>query len=57
MVRPLRFGRNLTVPSSIAIKHQLLTLWLKAQAAKEAAEAAANDIGLASASRRRDAIG
>jgi hypothetical protein len=57
MVRPLRLGRNLTVPSSIAIKHQLPTLWLKAQAAKEAAEAAASDIGLASASRRRDAIG
>ena len=56
MVRPLRFGRKLTVPSTVEIKHQLLMLWLKDQMAKEAAEAAVNDIGSATASRRRDAI-
>ena len=55
--RPLRFGRKLTVPSTVEIKHQLLTLWLKDQVAKETAEAAANDVGPAAASRRRDAIG
>lgn len=32
------------VPSTIEIKHQLLTLWLKDEVAKEAAAAAANDI-------------
>jgi hypothetical protein len=56
MVRPLRFGRKLTVPSTVEIKHQLLMLWLKDQMAKEAAEAAVNDIGSATAARRRDAI-
>jgi hypothetical protein len=56
-VRPLRFGRKLTLPSTIQINHQLLTLWLKDQVAKEAAEAAAKDIGPAIGSRRRDAIG
>lgn len=56
MVRPLRFGRKLTVPSTVEIKHQLLMLWLKDQVAKEAAEAAVNDIGSATAARRRDAI-
>jgi len=56
MVRPIRFGRKLKTPSTVEIKHQLLTLWLKDQMAKEAAEAAANDIRPA-ASRRRDAVG
>jgi hypothetical protein len=55
MVRPLRFGRKLTLPSTVEIKHQLLMLWLKEQVAKEAAEAA--DIRLATASRGSDAIG
>ena len=52
-MRPLRFGRKLTVPSTTEIKHQLLALWLKDQVAKEAAEAAANnnDTVLAAASR------
>jgi hypothetical protein len=30
------------VPSTVEIKHQLLTAWLKDQVAKEAAEAAAS---------------
>jgi hypothetical protein len=57
MVRLLRFGRKLTVPSTIEIKHQLLMLWLKDQVAKEAAEAVAKDIGPSAASHRHDAIG
>jgi hypothetical protein len=56
MVR-LRFGRKLTVPSTVEIKHQLLMLWLKDQAAKEAVEAVADDGGLAAASHGRDATG
>jgi hypothetical protein len=55
MVSSLRFGRKLKVPSTVEIKHQLLMLWLKDQVAKEAAEAAANDTGSATASRGRDA--
>jgi len=56
-VRPLRFGRKLTVPSTIEIKYQLLTLWLKDQMAKEAGEAAADRIRPATGSRDGNAIG
>jgi hypothetical protein len=45
------------VPSTVEIKHQLLTLWLEDQVAKEAAETAANDIGLPASSGPRDAAG
>jgi hypothetical protein len=61
-MRAFRFGRRLKVPSTIEIKHQLLTLWLKDQVAKEAGEAAAaaneapaSKAGLAAASSGRDA--
>lgn len=54
-MRLLRFGRKLTVPSTVEIKHQLLMLWLKDQVAKETAEAVANEGGLAVAPHRRDA--
>jgi hypothetical protein len=59
-MRAFRFGRRLKIPSTIEIKHQLLTLWLKDQVAKEAGEAAANEVsaskaGLSAASRGRDA--
>ena len=33
-----RFGRELRVPSTFQLKHQLLLFWLKNQSAKEAAE-------------------
>ncbi|WP_157100346.1 hypothetical protein [Rhodoplanes sp. Z2-YC6860] len=55
MVKSLRFGRKLPVPSTIEIKLQLLTLWLKDQMAKEAAEAAANGIRSTSGSGDGDA--
>jgi hypothetical protein len=61
MVRAFRFGRRLKIPSTVEIKHQLLTLWLKDQVAKEAGEAAAaneasaSKAGIAAASRGRDA--
>jgi hypothetical protein len=45
------------VPSTVEIKHQLLTLWLEDQVAKETAETAANDIELAASSGHRDATG
>jgi hypothetical protein len=57
VVRPLRFGRKLTVPSTVEIKHQLLTLWLKDQTAKEADEAAPKGIRPATVSRDSDAVG
>lgn len=41
MTNTMRFGRRLNLPSTVQIKHQLLTFWLKAQTEKEAAEAAA----------------
>jgi hypothetical protein len=43
------------VPSTVEIKHQLLVLWLKDQAAKEATEAAAAHAELSTAPRGRDA--
>lgn len=43
MMKTMRFGRKVALPSTIQIKHQLLTLWLKDQTAKEAAEAAPGD--------------
>jgi hypothetical protein len=55
MVRLLRFGRKLTVPSTVEIKRQLLMLWLKDQVAKETAEAVASEGGLAVAPHGRDA--
>jgi hypothetical protein len=42
MMDAMRFGRKVLMPSTIQIKHQLLTLWLKDQTEKEAVEAAAN---------------
>lgn len=41
MTNTMRFGRRLNLPSTVQIKHQLLTFWLKAQTEKEAAEATA----------------
>jgi hypothetical protein len=38
MVSIMRFGRKIRTPSTVQIRHQLLTLWLKDQVAKEAAE-------------------
>jgi len=37
MTSALRFGRRIKVPSTVEIKLQLLTLWLKDQMKKEAA--------------------
>jgi len=55
MVRAVRFGRKLKIPSVIEIKHQLLLLWLKDQTAREAAEAGANDTELTTPTYVRDA--
>lgn len=41
MTNTVRFGRKLNPPSTIQIKHQLLTFWWRQQIEKEAAEAAA----------------
>ncbi len=38
MVSTMKFGRKLSLPSIIQIKHQLLVRWLADQQAKEAAE-------------------
>jgi hypothetical protein len=40
MTNTMRFGRKLNLPSTVQIKHQFLTFWLKNQTAKESAEAA-----------------
>lgn len=42
MTGALRFGRRIKVPSTVEIKHQLLTLWLKDQMKKEAAASEAD---------------
>ena len=55
MVRPFRFGRRLTVPSTVEIKHRLMLLWLKDQVAKEAAES--TDIRLFTASGGGTVVG
>ena len=54
MVRLLRFGRKLTVPSTVEIKRQLLMLWRKDEVANETAEAVASEGGLAVAPHGRD---
>lgn len=41
MVTLTKFGRKVTLPSVIQIKHQILVMWLADQTAKEAAEAKA----------------
>ena len=41
MKNTMKFGRRLNLPSTVQIKHQLLTFWLKDQTEKEAAEARA----------------
>jgi len=37
-IRAKRFGRKITLPPTIQIKHQILLRWLEDQTEKEAAE-------------------
>ena len=57
MVKSLRFGRKLPVPSTMEIKLQLLTLLLKDQISKEAREAVADGIQPTTQSGNGDALG
>jgi hypothetical protein len=54
MLTPRRFGRKVTLPPTIQIKHQILLRWLEDQTDIEAAEARQAKARLAAENKKLD---